>query len=905
MLSRSGSGLLVIEGDAGIGKSRLLAELALVAGRQGLVWSDASCDPIAHDRPFGPLLEALGCERTSPDERRRAIGVAVARFGSHGRDDDAGVGSDPWSRYGIQDELVDLILDQVEERPGLIVVDDAQWIDAPTVSALAALIRRRRSRRVGVVLAMRRGDRSPELGALLDRWSGDLEWMSLGPLAPAMAELVAADVLGATPGEELRRNLARAGGNAFSVVQLTSAFASGSDDLNPPSGVRSSVLARVRGLGPDATRLLAVAAILGVDFTPGDLCLLTERDPFDVFDLLYAATQQGLLVERGTRFGFAHDLVGELLAAELPAPLRAMVHRSVVERAADLTLTPSVVAHHVMASASPGDLAAVEALRAAAEEVAIHDAQVALGYLDVAARLCPPGHPQAVTVAMGRAGVLCALRRANDAVAELSACIEAAGTSQEVVRLRMLRARCLHLLGEVEAAAEEFERLALSGVLAPAEEAAAWADVATYRLWAMQGQRPWEEAGRAIALADRSGVVAPAVQAMAAQAAMTAFDGRVDEAIELGRQACRRGDVLPHHVVIPAPSFSLGVAHLVADELGEAIELLGRERLRVEQLGDPFLAVRPATARLIALFLAGRWDETDAEADGIIGVCDDTGSAVGRLTALVLSAMTAHYRGLEEESTRLATMAASLTGAGDAYAVPFLLHLQALHLERDGDRAGGSEVMADICALTGHLVPAIQPWFALDAVRMALDGGTADPVPLVEGLVGRATVTNRPGPQGMALVAAGAAHGDLAVVSDGLALVRRSEQLLNRALAHEVASIVLSAGGDADGAGAAVAEACTSYRELGAVELLNRAGGRIGPRTRVVERRPRFGWSSITPAEIAVLRLLATGARNNEIAEQLVLSRRTVESHVSSMLAKLGLATRVELANEANGRLRP
>lgn len=905
LLERRDDTQLVIEGDAGMGKTRLLQELSRSAEAVGITVAVAMCDPIAHDRPFGPLLEALGCDRAAADPRRRAVAEGVASLGArptaieHLPSQMAGL--DLGARYGVQDQLVELLLDEADLGPVIVAIDDAQWIDAATASTLSALVRRRGQRPIAIVLAMRPAPRPIELESLLDRWSDGVHRLRLEPLATATVTELAADLLGSTPPADLVRELARAGGNAFSVVQLTRAFASqGTTNL---AGVRASVIARTQALGSDATALLATAAVLGVEFTPDDLGVLSGRDSYEVFDILYGAARSGLLVSQGPGFVFSHDLVTEALVADTPEPLRVAVHRSIVRHATALRLTPAVLAHHVMAAAMPDDVQSIDALCRAAADVGNHDPHLALTFLEHADALCGPTCVRQVEVALRRAGALCVLHRVTDAIDGLDRALEVAVTTEAIGQLRSARARCLHLLGDVVGASDEFERLAASGILAPTDEAAAWADVATYRMWAMQGLRPWQEANRAIELADRCGAVGPAVQALAAQAAMAALGGELDLGLELGERACLRGIALPHHVVIPAPSFSLGVARMLADDLTGAISLLQSERLRIEQLGDPLLAIRPATALVIALYLAGHWDDTLVEADSILGACADTGTGVGRLTARVLTGLVAHHRGHDALAETSLAEANAITGVTDGYAVPFLLQLQALRLEHAGLGDAALALMVDTVAVAASLAPAIRPWFALDAVRLAGVCGVEPPAGLLDGLVDQATPLGRPGPLGMARIALGVGQGDPDAIEAGITEVLASPQPMHRSLALELAGTGLAAAGRSDAARAALVTARAGYEALAAGPLVGRVAGRLNPERRGRQHRterPRFGWESLTPAELSVVRMLAAGARNAEIAERLVLSKRTVESHVSSMLVKLGVATRVELANAAN-----
>jgi DNA-binding CsgD family transcriptional regulator len=126
---------------------------------------------------------------------------------------------------------------------------------------------------------------------------------------------------------------------------------------------------------------------------------------------------------------------------------------------------------------------------------------------------------------------------------------------------------------------------------------------------------------------------------------------------------------------------------------------------------------------------------------------------------------------------------------------------------------------------------------------------------------------------------------------------------LQRAQALEAAAYLLAEGGDVAAARAPAVGALDIYTELGARWDVDRARNRFRsyglrqPTRRL--RRPTTGWDALTAAEARVAELVAQGRSNPEIAEQLVLSRRTVESHVARVLAKLELRSRVDLVRAA------
>ena len=141
----------------------------------------------------------------------------------------------------------------------------------------------------------------------------------------------------------------------------------------------------------------------------------------------------------------------------------------------------------------------------------------------------------------------------------------------------------------------------------------------------------------------------------------------------------------------------------------------------------------------------------------------------------------------------------------------------------------------------------------------------------------------------------------LLALADGC---RSRSELLTAAQTSEEAAVLLAEGGDPAGARAALVTAVGEYRELGADWDARRADARLrergvrrGPRS--VYRRPRTGWAALTPTEERIAALVADGRSNPDIAAQLLLSRRTVQTHVSNILNKLGYASRVEIVRAA------
>jgi DNA-binding NarL/FixJ family response regulator len=146
--------------------------------------------------------------------------------------------------------------------------------------------------------------------------------------------------------------------------------------------------------------------------------------------------------------------------------------------------------------------------------------------------------------------------------------------------------------------------------------------------------------------------------------------------------------------------------------------------------------------------------------------------------------------------------------------------------------------------------------------------------------------------------------GDVATLLDVAVDYRALGIPLSVGHTYEEAAVLLARAGDTAGARAPLTEAVRAYLELGAAWDIRRIDARLrpygvrrGPRT--AKRRATSGWEALTPTEQRVASLVAQGRSNPDIAAEMLLSRRTVQTHVSNILAKLGLGSRIEIAREA------
>jgi DNA-binding SARP family transcriptional activator/tetratricopeptide (TPR) repeat protein len=381
--------LVLVEAEPGHGKTRLLDELAR---RSTARIARASCSPIDRELVFAPIA-SLVRELVAPDERERypALGEIMPELGVSGLPPET-------ARAQALESFVRIV---TERAPIVVMIDDLQWADPSTIAAIVYLARRA-ERGVALLGCARAKTLAPDHPL---RQGGPR--IELGPLSRAML---------LPYGEQLYE---RTGGNPLFVVELLRA----GDAV--PDTLRELLLARSSAAGEGGHRVLAVAAVLGRRFAPAVLARLLDDSLDAVLEQLDALRAHALVVERGDRFEFCHDLVREALYDSLSSSRRRRLH----ERAAaalDMSgAPPGEVAHHAEMAGSI-ELAVRASLRAADQARAAWANLEAVAHLDRALRLAvmhpdvlEPSAVDGARITLGRA--LVTVGRVADAESLLGA----------------------------------------------------------------------------------------------------------------------------------------------------------------------------------------------------------------------------------------------------------------------------------------------------------------------------------------------------------------------------------------------------------------------------------------------------------------------------------------------------
>jgi DNA-binding CsgD family transcriptional regulator len=919
-------GSFLVEGEAGIGKTSLLEEALEAAGRLGLQVFRAAAEELERRRPFGAILDCLGIDWTAADARRAEVARVLEEVRSP-------TGWEPLAAAAQGEfRVVEAILTLVEELsargPLVVAIDDLQWADPSTMLVLHRLGRSVHRLPVLLVGACRPLPRPPDLERLIASLTAHgARRLVLGPLDEQAVAVLVEAMVGAGPGPHLLRQVAGAGGNPLFVTELVGALAAGGSLQAAPDGrvevaavaippsLPLTILHRLSFLPQRSLDVLRAASVIGASFTVAELSLVTGVASFELLAGLRESLTAGVLDEDATRLRFRHDLLREALYQDLPGAVRAGLHRDAARALASVGAPAGQVAEHLLRGAVPGDAEAVAWLRQAASKVASHAPAVAVDLLGRALELADPADPgrdpmlaeQAVSLMWsGRvleAERLCreVLARGHDPAVE--------GT------LRLCLAQALLASGRGEEALAEAGVAVAAPGLPEADRARLWA-------WASMGRLSLGDLDGAVRLADL--VVAVPLEdaddlarciALTTLATVRQFRGHYAEGVELAEMAVQVADRSPgqaaHRFHV---NFFLAIFLLELDRLEEAGRALERGRRLSEELGAKWSLPIYQWASALARFVAGDWDDAKAECEACLELAEDLGTRHGVLFSHSLTSIIAlHRNDLAAAEDAAAAAEREFARTGRQHGLEYWVVLaRALLLEATGQPEAACNALwnawqqgaaAGIMSYNVDLGP--------DLVRLSLAAGHADRAAEVSAGVEALAAANPEVArlQGAALQCRGLVADDPETFLEAAAAHRRGPRPLELARACEDAATALVRAARPAEAAPLFEEALVLYERLQAardtarveagLRLLGRRRGRRGPRG-----RPRSGWASLTTTEARVAELVAEGLSNPEIAERLFVSRHTVHTHVSHILAKLGLGSRVELA-AATARRRP
>lgn len=487
---RGDGGVVLLGGDAGMGKTRLARELSERATRLGCAVMTGACSEAELSLPYLPFLEAVGNHLSSVDGEalRVRLGTSAEElahlFPQLGRPA-TGSGDPLQAKLRLFEALLAVLHDAAGNRGLLLVLEDLHWAEPATREMLDYLTRRLRSSPV-LVLATYRMDelhRKHPLVPTIQAWkrSGQASVIALAPLSPdGVGAMVRAIFDEREVSDEFRDFLhERCEGNPFVVEEtLRDArdrghifqTADGWDRadiaelrMRIPQSVRDTILLRLERLAPGEVEVLSAASVMGRTSNLETLCAVTGRDPDSVLAALQACVHQQLLEEDERVLGgfrFRHALTREAVYEDMVTPRRQQLHRRVAGALRAIPGAPAVdLANHLLLAGSYDE--AVEMCSTAAES-----ALMARAYRDAADLFERAAPHVSDPLAQGRL-----LARAADAYwnnAESAAArraleeaiplLEGAGEAAEAAPWRVLLGRCHWELQRTDLARAEYER---------------------------------------------------------------------------------------------------------------------------------------------------------------------------------------------------------------------------------------------------------------------------------------------------------------------------------------------------------------------------------------------------------------------------------------------------------------
>jgi DNA-binding CsgD family transcriptional regulator len=908
--ARAGRGsVALIEGEPGIGKTRLLSDTLSSAGALGLEVLVGTGQELERDRPFGPIAAALGLEVDASDPRRARI-ARLLRPGDHADSWERG----PALRYQVLDSILALVEDLSAARPVALGLDDLQWADPSTLLVLRRMGARLASLPVVILIASRPISRTADLAAVLDalRPEGLVE-VQLGPLSEDEVAELAGSLMKGAAGQDFQAQLSGAAGNPLLVTEFVAAAQEDAAHRGEggEAGVSSifsdSVLRRLRFLTPEALHALRLASVLGSVFSVDDLSLVVGRPATDLLPALDEARSSHLLMEAEDRMRFRHDLVRDAVYADLPSSVRAALHAHAARVLGSAGRPALQVAAHVVRGSTPGDEEAVRWLHRAGRESLELEPAVAAGLLERAVALAGPAaaSPQLrmdLLVACVWAG------RYAEAESLGTQLLDSDGGAPDEDHVRLFLARALMSQGRGHEGLSVLEPALHEG--SDGSRATLFAMGTTLRVVVgdVEGARDLGETG--VRVAERSGEPADEAFNLSTLGMAERLAGNPRRGADLAGRALDRArrarSIKPYLVNVHNVA---GRLLMDAERTEEAEAALQSGRRLAEEHGIAWGLPECHSLRAELLLHAGRWDDAVAEAETAIDLCATLGAWHAFGMAHSIQALVATRRNdLPRAQRHVMEARARLAIAPNQHGRPWIHWTSGLLLEAMGDLEGSLQRLLEAWRDTAGIV-SDEATFGPDLVRVALGFGkerlAAETAAALASREARSDVSRI---DGAAMLCRGMVDRGIGDFEGAVQAYRAARRPYELARALELSGEVLAGLGSSAAGIAHLRESAEIYEGLAAARDVSRVEARLrglgAPRGRRGGRkRPAVGWHSLTQTEEAVVRLVRDGLRNREIAERLFISQRTVETHLTHIFRKLSVSSRTELVATASQAL--
>jgi DNA-binding NarL/FixJ family response regulator len=917
--ARAGRGSVVlVAGDAGVGKT-VLSRCAL--GDCGLRVFEAAARP-AGTAPYGPLVAVLRAHRRHNPSAPDADGL-LAKLATAPHPE----------RATVLERLATTFVSACGERPTGVLLDDLQWADEGTLELTVGLAPLVESEPVLVIGTYRSDEmtRAHPLRRLRSelRRQRRLHEISLGPLPADETGVLLERVCGDRVAHSLvAAVLDRTGGVPFFVEELGAALLAGGrlrsgtgglelrgrEELPLPDNVRDAVLLRAAGLDDATHNALGVAAALGQRFDPDLAAALSGLDGWPS-----EALRRGVVVEdSGGCLAFRHDLVREAFYDSVPWAQRPALHRQIAERLQNSGAPLTTVAQHWADGREP-DRARRAFLRAADEFCAVYACRDGARAIRRALDLWPEGGEEPDRLdALERLGE--AAQRAGDLTGSLRAWREAAserrsrGEPGPLGHVLRGVAGVLELQGRWEDALEARQQAAEAFA-----EAARPADAANERLAAAAHLRSAASFRASLMVLEHARADAIEAQRPDIEARVLGLEGNVRARMGEGAPAV----ALVQTALALALEHSLtGAAAEVYQRLADSYEHAGEYRAARATYKAAFgycsaNALEPMSQLCLAcltvvLCQAGDWAQAESLCRQVLQAPATTphGQAVASGTLGLILAL----RGQHQSARPLLLESATVAHRIELAAMELLSGWGLAML----DQARSAAAAADRCRVVlEHWQATEERHYVISPLRWAATVfAEADDSPALRACTAALTQIAADTGQDEASSAVAHALGEIALLGGdndqaaahfqrALNLLAELAAPLERVESQRRAAVALAAAGRREDAIESLVAAHRTARRLRARPLTERLARDLQALDAQADRRlgrlaaAQAQHGGLTRRELDVIRLVATGRTDREIAGQLFLSHRTVEHHVRSIRMKLDCRSRTEAARRA------
>jgi DNA-binding CsgD family transcriptional regulator len=896
---RSGVGsVIIIEGRAGLGKTRLLETCASMAAERSFRVGRGVAEP--HRRAAG--LDVLFDALFSGDDPLIAPDALSDLHAS------------PEQGFWLLQDIQALIEKAALRDPLLICLDDLHWAGDACAAAMRQLPEQLAALPVGWVMAFRPNQGSPLLQSAKEQMEDEgAEVIRLGVLGREAVREIATDVLGAEPDYELLQKADQVGGDPFLLVEF---FRGLQDERNVrveggratlledrmPRRISDDMRIRLLRMSQAAYRMATLASALGRLFSVHELAQVAGMPIPELLEPIKDLVQAGIFMESGNRLAFAHDLIREAVRASSSTPVRRALDR----QAADVLLAegalPVEVAQQLAACAEPGDEVAIATILEAARNLSSSDPATSAELAGRALELAPPRHTLRGPLVATRAVALFAAGLLEEATRFAASALRQALPAEEEATVRLAVAGIFDLSSDVRADNTR-AALALPG-LSPDTRALLWASL--FHTLVVAGRT--EEA---IGLFPEARDAVPDdpqrigwFTLELARSVLQYQRSEVNEALDIlaaaqQHQLPRQDDARERMADAFKASFLVALdrfdeAFHVADS-GLAAAQTDRQNwaLRMfETWKGRQLAQRGRLAEA-AVALEGRFSLENA--DRVIGREAPNVVALGKLKIHI---------GDDDGAREIAEIAKLMLRAS----APAVQRHGAWYLALHAMSRGGADEALGWLRARGHanrlkLFP-LYPFEVEDdpqLVRIAIAVGDGE---LAERIIEQAERRCEFNP-GVVSFKAAVAHArglwqasahDLQTAASLFATGPRP--LAAASALEDLGRLQASAGATVD-AIRSLDRALAVNAQAGASWDAARVRGRLRQlgvlRRNAIPKRPGTGWEALTRTEASVARLASQGKTNREIAETLFISPHTVDSHLRHIFEKLGVNSRIHL----------